>query len=157
MVPTHPERWGEVKLEKVPKINHRTLVVLGHNIRTEKYNAKIEDWSYVDPDIFDIVLENDNPHFVYLDRAVTMLDTGIHAFTGFFTLSALEGVLESAYLSEEMLFSDVVKGEGEKGVRREGVSVSVESRDVLGEFLFPAKERPTKIGGVGVWGPCRER
>jgi hypothetical protein len=35
-------------------------------------------------------------------------------------------------MREKVLFSDVVKGEGEKGVRREGVGVSVESRDVLG-------------------------
>ena len=54
MVPTHPERWGEVKVEKAPEMHHRTLVVPGHNIRTDQYNAKIEDWSYIGPDIFDI-------------------------------------------------------------------------------------------------------
>ena len=65
-------------------------------------------------------------------KVVTVFDTGVHALTGFFALSALEGVLESANMREKVLFSDVVKGEGEKGVRREGVGVSVESRDVLG-------------------------
>ena len=76
IIPTHRDRWGDVKVEQVPKIDHRTLVVPGHNIRTYRYTARIEDWSYVDPDIFDIVFVTENHHFVYPDRAVTILDTG---------------------------------------------------------------------------------
>jgi hypothetical protein len=82
---------------------------------------------------------NEVAKFVLGVKFVTVLDTGVHALTCFLALSSLEGVLESADVRKKVLLSDVVKGEGEKGVRREGVGVSVESRDVLGEFLFPAK------------------
>ena len=99
---------------------------------------------------------NEVAEFVLRVKFIAVFNTGVHALTGFFALSALEGVLESANMREKVLFSDVVKGEGEKGVRREGVGVSVENRDVLGKFLFPAKKCPTKVGGVGAWSPCRD-
>ena len=67
MVPTHREIWGEVNIEAVPKVNHRTIVVQGHNICTGTYTARVEDWHNFSPDRFDVVLKTENQHVVRPD------------------------------------------------------------------------------------------
>ena len=76
MIPTHVEKWGEVKIEKIPKVNHRNVVVPGHNIRTDTYITRIDDWNYVDPNIVDVVFENEQPSFINPELATTILETG---------------------------------------------------------------------------------
>jgi hypothetical protein len=77
MIPTHRERWGDVKIEDVPKINNRTIVLPGHNIRTDTYTARIEDWTLIEPNHLDVVFNVGDCAFVNPDLANSLLENGM--------------------------------------------------------------------------------